>query len=1102
MSRTIIATTAILLVLASLIYKFVPVPDASAGSGGGSTNYSLTLQFQGTGSVHLNPPNVTRTSGVTYSFAQGTVVNLSASAPTGWRFLRWENALTGSSSTGSVTMTSNKTVKAVFVQCKLTVHKQGNGQVNVDPPDETLTPTFTKTYSGITNVELTAIPDAGWAFKEWTGDHTGTSNPATFQVDREETVTAVFEQIKLTVNKSGEGKVSATPPGGAAQTPSFTKYYGTNTTVSLTAIPEPGWAFKEWTGAISSTDNPASVLVNGDKTVRAVFEEIKLTVNKEGNGQVSASPPGLTQSPPFTIEYGTITTVTLTAIPEPGWAFVEWTGDLSGTDNPAEILVDEVKSVTAVFEERKLTISKEGEGQVSAAPPGGAQTPTFTVNYSSDTEVTLTALPAVGWIFKEWTGDVSGTDNPAEITVDREKAVTAVFEQIELTVERNGLGNVTLSPPNVTQTPTFTQTYSSATSVTLTAVPDTNWVFKEWTGDITSTSNPATITVDRAKKVKAIFGLRHLAVDKVGFGSVNVDPPNETLQPYFIKTYATDTNVTLTAVSNVSEWGFKEWTGDVTGTSPTVTLLVDDAKSVTAVFEKIRLTVNGEGEGTVTVDPPNQTLLLPSYKDYQAGQLVTLVANPASGWGFKEWTGAASGTSATTTVTMDKAKSVTAVFGRIALTVNKEGEGQVTVDPPNTTQTPSFTRYYPLTTPATVVSLTPVPASGWGFKEWRGVKRGKEENNPLSLTMSSDDSVTAVFAQVELNVDKEGEGQVAISPPGGVQTLPYSQTLGYGTEAMLNATPATGWNFVRWEGDVPAVWAEDNPLEMRLSGDTDLTAIFEGNVVLEFGLSVSGVFKSIDPVDLSPVAEIALDNDARIGCVTGDTIIFRSLPDDGNIWGGKANGATGPRAAVTFDSVGESTVTVSARGVQRTATIVTVDVPPPGQYEWILSQDPDTIYWIDVTRQEAQAWGQEVQMGGGWLNGRTNACVHAYWSALLTLRIGATLAMEATTSHEYSGLDEQPNNAPAMDMLNNAVGIAIGENLSSQPLVFGYEVRNAVINAVNSGELVMLTCQESNDDLGLLILTNQLALPNIPTALEPAYWRDPSLQSEQIVPHQ
>jgi hypothetical protein len=89
-----------------------------------------------------------------------------------------------------------------------------------------------------------------------------------------------------------------------------------------------------------------------------------------------------------------------------------------------------------------------------------------------------------------------------------------------------------------------------------------------------------------------------------------------------------------------------------------------------------------------------------------------------------------------------------------------------------------------------------------------------------------------------------------------------------------------------------------------------------------------------------------------------------------------------------------------------------------------------------------------------------------------------------------------------MDMLNNAVGIAIGENLSSQPLVFGYEVRNAVINAVNSGELVMLTCQESNDDLGLLILTNQLALPNIPTALEPAYWRDPSLQSEQIVPHQ
>lgn len=1034
-------------------------PVALANGGGGGTMYTLTLQFQGTGTVNINPPNVNRTSNSTSTFAQGTVVNLSASAPAGWRFLRWENALTGSSPTGSITMNSNKTVKAVFVQCKLTVHKQGNGKVKVDPPNETLTPTFTKTYSGITNVELTAIPDAGWAFKEWTGDHTGTSNPATFQVDREETVTAVFEQIKLTVNKSGEGKVSATPPGGAAQTPSFTKYYGTNTTVSLTAIPEPGWAFKEWTGAISSTDNPASVLVNSDKTVQAVFEEIKLTVNKEGNGQVSASPPGLTQTPPFTIEYGTITNVTLTAVPEPGWAFVEWTGDLTGTDNPAEILVDEVKSVTAVFEERKLTISKEGEGQVSAAPPGGAQTPTFTVNYSSDTEVTLTAMPAVGWIFKEWTGDVSGTDNPAEITVDREKAVTAVFEQIELTVERNGLGNVTLSPPNVTQTPTFIQTYSSATSVTLTAVPDANWVFKEWTGDITSTSNPATITVDRAKKVKAIFGLRHLEVDKVGFGSVNVDPPNETLQPYFIKTYATDTNVTLTAVSNVSEWGFKEWTGDVTGTSPTVTLLVDDAKSVTAVFEKIRLTVNGEGEGTVTVDPPSQTLLLPSYKDYQAGQLVTLVANPASGWGFKEWTGAASGTSATTTVTMDKAKSVTAKFGRIALTVNKEGMGQVKVNPPDTTQTPSFTLYYPLTTPATVVALTPEPALGWGFKEWRGVKRGKEENNPLSLTMSSDDSVTAVFAQAELNVDKVGGGEVHISPPGGIQSLPFTGTYAYNAVVTLTPVPDSCWDFDHWEGDVPLLLQEVNPLPLQMYGDKDVTAVYVGEPFsLEFRIPPMGsAFKIAAPTP---------GRTSRIGVIVGDTVTFQALPGPCNTWSGAATG-TGLQQTVTFNSAGTFSVTVTRdSGNSETATIVVMDVPPPTEDDWIVANPIDAII-VNGLKGEAETWMELNFVGETRHNGTGDAARHAYWNALITQDLSAATATEIGTAHEHSGLLEgNPHNESVMDMHNNAVGRGLAASTRAQ-------MQANVLAAIADGTLWILDELTNPNARGLMIDSNE-----------------------------
>ena len=41
----------------------------------------------------------------------------------------------------------------------------------------------------------------------------------------------------------------------------------------------------------------------------------------------------------------------MTAVPEPGSVFAGWSGDLSGTLNPAQIVIDGDKTVTATFEE-------------------------------------------------------------------------------------------------------------------------------------------------------------------------------------------------------------------------------------------------------------------------------------------------------------------------------------------------------------------------------------------------------------------------------------------------------------------------------------------------------------------------------------------------------------------------------------------------------------------------------------------------------------------------------------------------------------------------------------------------------------------------------
>ncbi|MBC7250951.1 MAG: hypothetical protein H5T62_11770, partial [Anaerolineae bacterium] len=140
-----------------------------------------------------------------------------------------------------------------------------------------------------------------------------------------------------------------------------------------------------------------------------------LTVNVVGSGSVTLDPAGGT--------YDAGTVVKLTAVAAPGWQFDHWSGDLTGSANPATVTMNENKTVTAHFTQIEphytLTVNVVGSGSVTLDPPGGT--------YVEGTEVTLKAKPASGWEFSGWSGDLSGDANPASITMDSDKTVTATF---------------------------------------------------------------------------------------------------------------------------------------------------------------------------------------------------------------------------------------------------------------------------------------------------------------------------------------------------------------------------------------------------------------------------------------------------------------------------------------------------------------------------------------------------------------------------------------------------------------------------------------------------------------------------------------------------
>ncbi len=144
---------------------------------------------------------------------------------------------------------------------------------------------------------------------------------------------------------------------------------------------------------------------------------------------IAAALGGTTDPAPGTLEYDTGTSVSVTAIPNAGWAFEHWEGDVSGTDNPVSFIISADMIITAVFsevvvppEEFALTISALEGGSTEPAP--GAYT------YIEGTLVTVTAIPKSGWKFDHWEGDVTGI-NP-EITVEmlQNLSIVAVFSKM------------------------------------------------------------------------------------------------------------------------------------------------------------------------------------------------------------------------------------------------------------------------------------------------------------------------------------------------------------------------------------------------------------------------------------------------------------------------------------------------------------------------------------------------------------------------------------------------------------------------------------------------------------------------------------------------
>jgi hypothetical protein len=217
-----------------------------------------------------------------------------------------------------------------------------------------------------------------------------------------------------------------------------------------------------------------------------------LSATTLGGGTVTVDPP---EGP-----YFSDSTASVTATPEPGWTFLGWNGDLSGTNPIASVVVSGDRCVEAVFGSRLSTSVPVGSGAIAVEP--------LAALYPFGAQIKLTAIPQAGNYFGFWGNAASGTTAQLDfLMMDANSAIAAVFYalgagQATVNVIPRGNGRVVLSPAHAY--------YPVGQRLTVTSVPETGQEFTGWSGAMTGATNPLALTVNQSLTLTANFTTKPL----------------------------------------------------------------------------------------------------------------------------------------------------------------------------------------------------------------------------------------------------------------------------------------------------------------------------------------------------------------------------------------------------------------------------------------------------------------------------------------------------------------------------------------------------------------------------------------------------------------
>lgn len=601
-----------------------------------------------------------------------------ASADWKWHFTQWTDGVTDNPR--YITLTQDTVLTPVFAID--TYYVIGY----VSPMQEYGVVLGNDTVLADDTVTLTALANYGYHFVQW--DDGDTNAVRTIVAEYNWWMNAQFEKNQYNVGLA----VSDSTPFGYVYGEG-TYYYLDN--VYAYASANNGYHLVSWSDGV--TDNPRYISLTHDTALTVEFAIDTYTVAAQPN----AAERGVAMVSDSTALY--LDSVTISATANYGYYFMQWND--GNTENPRQVQVTSNVVYTAQFGFVQFSVSLAVDTATHGSVSGAGS-----YNYLSSR--TVTATPAYGYHFTQWTDGV--TDNPRTFTLTQDTSFTAEFAKNSYTITALS-GNSVMGDAQVSES-----SVEYLDSVVLTATANYGYHFTQWNDG--NTDNPRQVQVTANTTYTAQFTFNQysvtLAVDDAVHGTVSGASDYNYL-----------TSVTITATPAYG-YHFTQWNDGNTDNPRTFSLTQDTA--FTAEFANntytVSLSVNDESMGTVT-----------GAGNYAYLDTAVLTATcTAEHHHFVQWTDGVTESTRSVVVTCDSAFSaIFAIDTHMLVTVTRLGtaEGVTNNEDCGTIVGAGLYPY------GSVVTLQASASDNYHFAEWDNAERTLDR----VVTVTQDTIIAGIF---------------------------------------------------------------------------------------------------------------------------------------------------------------------------------------------------------------------------------------------------------------------------------------------------------------------------------------------------------------------